>query len=45
QHDLKVIAVLFKSTACLMGNKDSLDFPGKKERIEFVIQTLRRGLS
>jgi len=45
QHDLKVIAVLFESTACLMGNKDSLDSPGKKERIEFVIQTLRRGLS
>ncbi|GAH95380.1 unnamed protein product, partial [marine sediment metagenome] len=45
QHDLKVIAVLFKSTACLIGNKDSLDFPGKKEGIEFVIQTLRRGFS
>jgi ATP phosphoribosyltransferase len=45
QHDLKVIDVLFKSTACLIGNKGSLDFPGKKERIEFLIQTLRRGLS
>ena len=45
QHDLKVIDVLFKSSACLIGNKGSLDFPGKKERIEFLIQTLRRGLS
>jgi len=45
QHDLKVIDVLFKSTACLIGNKGSLDFPGKKEKIEFLIQTLRRGLS
>ena len=45
QHDLKVIDVLFKSTACLIGNKGSLDFSGKKERIEFLIQTLRRGLS
>lgn len=45
QHHLKVIDVLFKSTACLIGNKGSLDFPGKKERIEFLIQTLRRGLS
>ncbi len=45
QHDLKVIDVLFKSTACLIGNKGSLDFPGKKERIEFLIQTLCRGLS
>ncbi|MFB0556509.1 MAG: ATP phosphoribosyltransferase [Dehalococcoidia bacterium] len=45
QHHLKVIDVLFKSTACLIGNKGSLDFPGKKERIEFLIQILRRGLS
>lgn len=45
QHNLKIIDLLFKSTACLIGNKDSLDSWDKRERIEFVIQTLRRGLS
>jgi ATP phosphoribosyltransferase len=45
QHNLKIIDVLFESTACLIGNKDSLGFSGKKEKIEFLIQTLRRGLS
>jgi len=45
QHNLKIIDVLFKSTACLIGNKDSFGFPDKKGRIEFLIQTLRRGLS
>ena len=42
QHNLKVIDVLFESTACLIGNKDSLTSPDKKEKIDFLIQTLRR---
>ena len=45
QHNLKIMDVLFESTACLIGNKDSLSSPDKKEKIEFLIQTLRRGLS
>ena len=45
QHNLKIIGVLFESSACLVGNKDSLGSESKKKGIEFVIQTLRRGLS
>ena len=45
QHHLKVIDMLFKSTACLIGNKDSLNSRNKKDRIEFLIQTLQKGLS
>ena len=44
QHNLEIIDVLFESTARLIGNKDSLNSPDKKEKIEFLIQTLRRGL-
>lgn len=44
QHDLKVIDVLFESTACLIGRKDNISPPDKKEKTEFLIQTLRRGL-
>jgi ATP phosphoribosyltransferase len=45
QHNLKIIDVLFPSSACLIGNKDSLDSWDKKEKIEFLIQMLRTGLS
>jgi len=45
QHNLKIIDVLFESTACLIGNKDSLDSRNKKDRIESLIQTLQKGLS
>ena len=45
QHNLKIIDVIFESTARLIGNKDSLSSPDTKEKIEFLIQTLRRGLS
>lgn len=44
QHDLKVIDVLFESTACLIGSKDNVSPPDKKEKTEFLIQALRRGL-
>jgi ATP phosphoribosyltransferase len=42
-HHLKVIDVLFESTACLIGNKDSLNSRNKKDRIELLIQTLQKG--
>ncbi len=44
QHHLKVIDVLFESTACLIGNKDSLNSRDKKERIDFLTKLFRRGL-
>ncbi|MBN2186673.1 MAG: ATP phosphoribosyltransferase [Dehalococcoidia bacterium] len=44
QHNLKTIDVLFQSTACLIGNKDSLDLPDKKEKMEFFEQILRARL-
>ena len=45
QHNLKIIDVLFESTACLIGNKDSLDSHNKNEKIEFLVQLLSKGLS
>lgn len=45
QHNLKVIDVLFQSAACLIGNKDSLDLPDKKEKMEFFAQILSARLS
>jgi ATP phosphoribosyltransferase len=44
QHKLKIIDVLFKSSACLIANKDSLVSPDKKEKIGFLTQKLRAGL-
>ncbi|OGN96253.1 MAG: hypothetical protein A2Z77_00650 [Chloroflexi bacterium RBG_13_51_36] len=43
QHRLKVLDVLFQSSACLIANKDSLASSRKKERIEFLTQKLRGG--
>jgi len=45
QHNLKVIDVLFQSAACLIGNKDSLDLPDKKEKMEIFAQILSARLS
>jgi len=44
QHKLKIIDVLFQSSACLITNKNSLASPGKKEKIEFLTRKLRAGL-
>jgi len=44
QHKLKIIDVLFRSSACLIANKDSLASPDKKEKMEFLTQKLRAGL-
>jgi ATP phosphoribosyltransferase len=44
QHKLKTIDVLFQSTACLIGNSDSLDLPGKKDKMEFIKEILSAGL-
>ncbi len=45
QHNLKIIDILFQSTACLIGNKDSLVSDDKKRRIEFLTQAFQSGLS
>jgi ATP phosphoribosyltransferase len=45
QHKLKVLDVLFQSSACLIANKDSLASSRKKERVQFLTQKLRAGLS
>jgi len=44
QHKLKIIDVLFRSSACIIANKDSLASSAKKERMEFLTQKLRAGL-
>jgi len=44
QHKLKIIDVLFRSSACLIANKDSLASSDKKAKMEFLTQKLRAGL-
>jgi ATP phosphoribosyltransferase len=44
QHKLKIIDVLFRSSACLIANKNSLASPDKKEKIKFLTQKLRARL-
>jgi ATP phosphoribosyltransferase len=44
QHKLKVIDVLFRSSACLIANKNSLASSDRREKMEFLTQKLRAGL-
>ncbi|MDH4269989.1 MAG: ATP phosphoribosyltransferase [Dehalococcoidia bacterium] len=44
QHKLKILDVLFQSSACLIANKNSLASSNKKEKIKFLTQKLRAGL-
>ncbi len=41
RHNLKIIDTLFESTACLIGNKDSVSSSTKGERIKSITETLR----
>jgi len=41
RHNLKIIDTLFESTACLIGNANSISSPGKAERIKSITETLR----
>src|SRR4030043_664384 len=45
QHKLKILDVLFRSSACLIANKDSLASSNKKEKIKFLAQKLRARLT
>jgi len=40
KHNLKILATLFQSTACLIGS--SLPSPNKAKRVNFIIETLRQ---
>ena len=42
RHNLKIIDTLFESTACLIGNKDSVASSTKAERIKSITETLRK---
>jgi ATP phosphoribosyltransferase len=44
QHKLKILDVLFQSSACIIANKDSLASSDKKEKMKFLTQKLRTGL-
>jgi ATP phosphoribosyltransferase len=44
QHKLKIIDVLFQSSACLIAHKGSLSSSDKKEKMKFLTQKLRAGL-
>jgi len=44
QHKLRILDVLFKSSACLIANKNSLASSNKKEKIKFLTQKLRARL-
>jgi ATP phosphoribosyltransferase len=44
QHQLKILDVLFRSSACLIANKGSLASSDKKEKVKFLTQKLRAGL-
>lgn len=44
QHKLKIIGVLFQSSACLIANKYSLASSDKEEKMKFLTQKLRAGL-
>ncbi len=45
QQKLKILDVLFQSSACVIANKNSLTTSRKKERIKVLTQKLRTGLS
>jgi ATP phosphoribosyltransferase len=44
QHKLKILDVLFQSSACLIASKNSLASSNKKEKMKFLTQKLRAGL-
>ncbi len=41
EHNLKIIDTLFESTACLIGNKNSVSNSKKSKRIKSITETLR----
>jgi len=41
-HNLRIIDTLFQSTACLVGNKNSLKSPAKRQKISSLVEIFRR---
>ena len=44
KHNLKVIDTLFESSACLIGNTEAIRWPEKKDRIAYLLETMKRGV-
>jgi len=44
KHNLKVIDTLFESSACLVGNTEAIRWPEKKDRIAYLVETMKRGV-
>ncbi len=44
RHNLEIIDTLFESTACLIGNTDSVSSPSKRKRIKSITEMLRRAV-
>ena len=38
RHKLKIIETLFESTACLIGNRKSMEIPSRKKKIESLVK-------
>jgi len=44
KHNLKIIDTLFESSACLIGNTEAIKWPEKKDRIAYLLETMKRGV-
>jgi ATP phosphoribosyltransferase len=44
KHNLKILDTILQSTACLIGNKNSLESSSKKERIASLVKKFRRAV-
>jgi ATP phosphoribosyltransferase len=44
KHNLKIMDTIYQSTACLIGNKNSLESSSKKERIASLVKIFRRAV-
>ena len=42
EHKLKIIDTLFESAACLIGNKNSLNYSNKKDKIATLVEIFRK---
>lgn len=40
RHNLRIIDTLFKSSACLIGNRNTLSHPSKRDKIERIIKIM-----
>jgi len=44
KHNLTIMDTIFQSTACLIGNKTSLESSSKKERLSSLVKIFRRAV-